>query len=128
MGICLSFGVCRMSDEPQPSDTGLSGLSGVSRIGVLTRLPPTENEGIGFQPPSKISLEEHAARTQRTLAFVLVGMLAGSFAVHEGLVVLMTFHNRCEAIPTLEHTFNQWLPVLSGLVGTAVGFYLKERK
>jgi hypothetical protein len=40
----------------------------------------------------------------------------------------MTFYNKSEVIPTLEHTFNQWLPVLAGLVGTAVGFYLKERK
>jgi hypothetical protein len=62
------------------------------------------------------------------MAFVLVGMLGGSFVIHEGLVVLMTFYNKTDAITTLEHTFNQWLPVLTGLVGTAVGFYLKERK
>ena len=40
----------------------------------------------------------------------------------------MSFYNKPEAVATLEHIFNQWLPVLSGLVGTAVGFYLKERK
>jgi hypothetical protein len=55
-------------------------------------------------------------------------MLGVSFLIHVGLVVLMTFYNKTEAIPTLEHAFNQWLPVLAGLVGTAVGFYLKERK
>jgi len=55
-------------------------------------------------------------------------MLGLSFVIHEGLLVLMTFYNKAEIIPTLEHTFNEWLPVLAGLVGTAVGFYLKERK
>jgi hypothetical protein len=75
-----------------------------------------------------IDLKEHKAKTARTLTFFLVGMLGVSFIVHEGLVVLMSFHNRADAVTTLEHTFNQWLPVLAGLVGTAVGFYLKERK
>ncbi len=99
----------------------------LGRIGVPTRLPPAEDEGNTFQPSSKIDIKEHEAKTARTLTFVLVGMLGGSFLVHETLVVIMAFH-KPDAIPTLEHIFNQWLPVLAGLVGTAVGFYLKERK
>jgi hypothetical protein len=55
-------------------------------------------------------------------------MLGISFLIHGGLIVLMTFRCKSEAIPILEHAFNEWLPVLAGLVGTAVGFYLKERK
>ena len=94
---------------------------------VATKLPPSAHEGAGYQP-GKFDPKAHEAKTARTLAFVLVWMLAGSFVLHELLIVLMTFHNKTEAIPTLEHTFNQWLPVLAGLVGTAVGFYLKERK
>jgi hypothetical protein len=88
---------------------------------------PPDVEPRGLQLTS-IDLKAHEAKTARTLAFVLVGMLGLSFVVHEGLVVLMSFYNKAEAITTLEHTFNQWLPGLTGLVGTAVGFYLKERK
>jgi hypothetical protein len=102
--------------DPVPETGGL----------VPTQLP--SDQGRGIQPPSKIDLKEQEAKTARTLTLVLVGMLGASFVIHEGLIVLMTFYNKGEAIPTLEHTFNQWLPVLAGLVGTAVGFYLKERK
>jgi len=109
--------------DPVPED--LAGLDAVRGF-TPTQLP--SNEGRGIQPKSEIDLKEQEAKTARTLALVLVGMLGGSFVVHEGLVVLMTFQNKADVIPTLEHTFNQWLPVLAGLVGTAVGFYLKERK
>jgi len=94
---------------------------------ISTTLPPSLDQGTGFQP-GNIDLKVQEAKTARTMAFVLVGMLGGSFVIHVGLVVLMTFRNKTDAIPTLEHIFNQWLPVLAGLVGTAVGFYLKERK
>jgi hypothetical protein len=77
---------------------------------------------------ANLDLKAHEAKTARTLAFVLVGLLGVSFLVHEGLIVLMSFYNKGEAVTALEHTFNQWLPGLTGLVGTAVGFYLKERK
>ena len=122
-----------MSDSPtdetenSSGSTGLTGLSGVNRIGVLTRPPLAEDEGRGIQPPPKIDIKEHEAKTASTLTFVLVAMLCGSFVVQETLVVIMAFH-KPDVIPTLEHIFNQWLPVLAGLVGTAVGFYLKERK
>jgi len=94
----------------------------------FTPTQPPSNEGRGIQPKSEINLKEHEAKTARTLTFVLVGMLGGSFIIHETLITLMTFYSKSEVIPILEHTFNQWLPVLAGLVGTAVGFYLKERK
>jgi hypothetical protein len=77
---------------------------------------------------ANLDLKAHEAKTARTLTLVLVSMLGASFIIHEGLVVLLSFYNKADAITTLEHTFNQGLPGLTGLVGTAVGFYLKERK
>jgi hypothetical protein len=97
----------------------------------LPQTPPAANhldvEHRGLQLDN-LGIRGHEAKTARTLAFFLVGMLGLSFILHEGLVVLMSFYNKAEAVTALEHTFNQWLPVLAGLVGTAVGFYLKERK
>ncbi len=113
-----------MSETDPVPESGL-GLD-VLRGFIPGQLP--SDQGRGLQPSSKIDLKEHEAKTARTLTFVLVGMLGLSFVIHETLVVLMTLHNKAEVIPTLEHTFNEWLPVLAGLVGTAVGFYLKERK
>jgi hypothetical protein len=87
--------------------------------------PDVEPRGLQL---TTTDLKAHEAKTARTLTLVLVSMLGASFIIHEGLVVLMSFYNKADAITTLEHTFNQWLPGLTGLVGTAVGFYLKERK
>lgn len=95
---------------------------------VSATLPPKPDEGTGYHPTSEIDLKAHEAKTARALTLVLVVMLGISFATHVALVVLMTFRNKSDAIPAVEHIFNQWLPVLAGLVGTAVGFYLKERK
>jgi hypothetical protein len=88
---------------------------------------PSDVEPQGLQL-ANLDLKAHEAKTARTLTLVLVSMLGASFIIHEGLVVLLSFYNKADAITTLEHTFNQWLPGLTGLVGTAVGFYLKERK
>jgi hypothetical protein len=42
---------------------------------------------------------------------------------------VLTVYNRLDAEQHFERLFAIWLPLLSGLVGSAVGFYLnKERK
>ena len=109
-----------MSSEQKPEVIG--------QMVVPTRRPPSETEGRGVQPPSEIHLKAQEAKTARTLAFVLVVTLVSTFVLQQCLIVLMTFYNKPDAITHLEHSYGQWLPVLSGLVGTAVGFYLKERK
>jgi hypothetical protein len=124
-----------MSDTPKPETAepantlGLSGFSGVNRIGgVATRMPPTENEGNTFQPPSKIDLKEQEARTARTLTFVVVAMLGISIALQYGTMGLLIVYNKSDAIPNFEHLFNAVLPVLAGLTGSAVTYYLTKEK
>lgn len=92
------------------------------------RQPLSENQGTGFQPPAKIDIKEHEARTARTLTYVLVGMLAMSILVQYGTMAVLVANNKGEAIPTFEHLFNAVLPVLAGLTGAAVTYYLTKDK
>jgi hypothetical protein len=90
-----------------------------------------EDDRRGFQPPSNTTLpnikEERESQTARTLSLTLVWVLVGAFVIHYGLTVWLEIKYP-QAVPSLEHIFNTAFPVFSGLVGTAVGFYLKERK
>jgi hypothetical protein len=99
-----------------------------SRTLVPTLRPPTEDEGRGIQPPSKIDIKEHEARTARTLTYVVVGMLGFSILVQYGTMAALTFYKQTEAIPNFEHLFNAVLPVLAGLTGSAVTYYLTKEK
>jgi len=100
----------------------------LNRMIVPTRLPPKDNEGAGFQPPSKIDPRSDA-HTARIIAFSLIILLVVSVVAQYVALIVLTVYNRNEAIPNFEHLFNACFPVLAGLVGSAVTYYLtKERK
>jgi hypothetical protein len=90
-----------------------------------------EDDGRGFQPPSNTTLpnlkEERESQTARTLSLTLVWVLVGVFVIHYSLTTFLGIKYP-QAVPSLDRIFNTAFPVFSGLVGTAVGFYLKERK
>jgi hypothetical protein len=90
-----------------------------------------EDEGLGFQPPSNTALpdikEERESQTARTLSLTLVWVLVGVFIIHYALTAYLGVKYP-QVVTSLDHIFNTAFPVFSGLVGTAVGFYLKERK
>jgi len=94
---------------------------------VPPELPPAD-QGRGIQPPPTIDLNAHKAKTARTLTFVVVAMLGGSIIIQYGMLAVLTYHNKTEAIATFEHLFNAVLPVLAGLTGSAVTYYLSKEK
>ena len=85
--------------------------------------PPIEPRGL---QPLNLK-EERESQTARTLSLTLVWVLVGVFLVHYALLTVLGIYHP-EVVGSLEHVFNTAFPVFSGLVGTAVGFYLKERK
>lgn len=93
-----------------------------------------EDEGRGFQPrPSDVTLpnlkEERESQTARTITITLLVMLGVTFLANLITLVVLTLKNRIDAVPHFERMFSIWVPLLSGLVGSAVTFYLtKERK
>ena len=73
-------------------------------------------------------IERHKATTARRIAYLLIGILGGSFVIHHVLVTVLAFNNKTAAMEVLERSFNTWLPVISGLTGAAVAyFFTRER-
>jgi hypothetical protein len=69
------------------------------------------------------------AQTARHIAITLLVMLGVTFLANVVTLVVLTIENRLDAVPSFERMFAVWTPLLSGLVGSAVTFYLtKERK
>ena len=90
---------------------------------------PIEDGGdISIQLDGYDLIGRHKATTARWLAYLLIGMLGGSFVLHYVVTVLFAFFNKTAAMEVVERTFNVWLPVISGLAGAAVAyFFTRER-
>jgi len=66
--------------------------------------------------------------TARTIALALIWILGLSAAVHYIAVFVLLLLDKQPAIEELSRFFNAWLPVVSGLVGSAITYYFtKER-
>ena len=86
---------------------------------------PVEPQGLQL---ANLDLKAHEAKTARTLTFVVVAMLGLSILIQYVLLGVLTVYNKSDAIPTFEHLFNAVLPVLAGLTGSAVTYYLTKEK
>jgi hypothetical protein len=81
----------------------------------------------GLQLPN-IDLKVHEAKTARTIAISLLVMLGLTFVANIVTLAVLTVNNRIDAVPSFERMFAVWTPLLSGLVGSAVTFYLTKEK
>ena len=101
-------------------------------------LPPEPPEPPAPLPPdveprglrlTDIDLKMRESQTARHVTITLLIMLGVTFAANLVTMIVLTVENRLDAAPLFDRMFSVWMPVLSGLVGSAVGFYLtKERK
>ncbi len=81
-----------------------------------------------FDAYTDISIKRHKATTIRWLAYLLIGMLGGSFLIHYGVIIWLAVNNKTSAMEVTERTFNVWLPVISSLAAAAVTyFFTRER-
>jgi hypothetical protein len=71
---------------------------------------------------------KHRANTTRLLAVSLVGFLAFLILVHYACTMVLEFYDKREAVESLSKIFNNWLPVITGLVGSAVTYYFTKEK
>ena len=79
-----------------------------------------EERQITFRP------EQHQAETARLLAYILVGILGGSVAIHYFLVAILVANDQQKATEELTTIFNAWLPAITGLVGAATTYYFTK--
>lgn len=84
---------------------------------------PTPVESRGIQPNPADLLSQRHARTASTLAYFLVVLLAGTVLLHYICVVYLVLHWRDDGVKYLEDFYHVWLPVLSGLAGSAATYY-----
>lgn len=82
--------------------------------------------GVG-EPLRQNPKEERESQTARQLALILVAVLISTFLLHYALSAILGIYHP-ETVQHLTQVFSIAFPVFSGLAGTAVGFYLKERK
>ena len=71
---------------------------------------------------------DYKAATTQKLAFILVAILAGSVVLHYGMVTWLLYNDKTAAIAELHNIFGTWLPVISGLAGSAVTYYFTQDK
>jgi len=69
----------------------------------------------------------HREATARMIAISLVGILAGSALLHF-IAILVLAHDQANALEEMNRFFNAWLPVISGLVGSATTYYFTKDK
>ena len=76
------------------------------------------------ETPVKIDpLKQARALTTRRLAYLLVIMMALSVVGHYIAVIILVMRGNQAAVGLLSDIFTTWLPVISGLAGSAVTYY-----
>jgi hypothetical protein len=79
--------------------------------------------------PYKIDdLKKQRAATTRALAYTLVGILALSVVIHYAMVAYFLSNGKKDVTVELSTIFSTWLPVISGLAGSAVTYYFAQEK
>lgn len=72
--------------------------------------------------------EKHRAETARRIAFFLVVALVGTWLIHYAACVFLLWRGHAEVAKGLSDDFKTWLPVISGLAGSAVTYYFTKEK
>lgn len=71
---------------------------------------------------------KHRAETAKQLALLLVWIMAGSVAIHYGIIAYFAAVGNVATVETLSQIFNMWLPVVSSSVGAAATYYFTKEK
>lgn len=71
-------------------------------------------------------LKGHRATTARTLAYGLLIILAISIVAHYGITAWLLASDRLDAVDKLQGIYTTWLPVISGLAGSAVTYFFTK--
>ena len=87
--------------------------------------PDVEPRGLRL---TDIDLKMRESQTARHITITLLVLLGVTFVTNLVTMIVLTVKNRLDAAPLFDRMFSVWMPLLSGLVGSAVGFYLTKEK
>jgi len=110
--------------EEQPLDppNGLAMAEAPIDAGEVTRLAEDSDDYPVFKEA------EHRAKTARSIALLLIWILAGTFTFHYLSICLCLVLCPDKNIEKLLQVFDSWLPVMSGFVGAAVTYYYTRER
>jgi hypothetical protein len=91
--------------------------------GLLPEGAPPEERQSGVLPNVSDLLKQRHAQTASKLAGWLLGMLGGTVALHYICIMVLILLKRDESTKIVEDFYHSWLPVLSGLAGSAATYY-----
>lgn len=89
---------------------------------------PIEAGEVGELRDLTFEEKKHRAETARSLAQLLVWILAGSIALHYVLTAFLIYGGKEEGAKNLNTIFNAWLPAISSLVSAAATYYFTREK
>jgi hypothetical protein len=111
-------------------DENLASVSAIEEVGGRAdALEPEIDEGSVDSPERlpggpQFSQEEHRAKATKLLALLLFAALIFCFLIH--FVAIWYFIHDKQALDEFNRVFNIWIPVLSGLFGSAATFYFTQ--
>jgi len=83
---------------------------------------------IDVNPEAIEARTSHRERTAKTFALALLGIFAGSILLQYAALLTALAWGDKTAAEMVERQFNSWLPVISGMVGSAATYYLTKDK
>lgn len=98
--------------------------------GTSEKVPAAEDLPIGpFDTYFDGERKNHPEDTARSLAHWLVWTLGASIIVHYGAMILLYWNQKTDVAEKFSTFMNAWLPVISGLVGSAMTYsFTKQRQ
>ena len=90
--------------------------------------PIDGGEVIDAVPQAVEAKPSHRERTASIFAMTLLGIFGGTFVLHYVALLIVICLGKDSGVEVINRQFGAWLPVLSGLVGSAATYYLTRNK
>lgn len=117
-----------MTSQPPSGDNEFEGLDVVQIDSEDVDVKVIRN--LDEDDPVRVAshLRRAHAVTARRLAYALVATLVGSYLLHYGVTTWLNVNGHESAVAPASEIYEKWLPVISGLTGSAVTYFLTREQ
>ena len=113
----------QVTPEARSGDKELAASQSAEALGSSGDLEEVETPDQA--PGPRFSNDEHRAKATKLLALLLFAALISSFVAHI-VCILCLAHDKPNSVEEISRVFNTWIPVFSGLFGSAATFYFTQ--
>ena len=82
-----------------------------------------EVEGGSVVGAGKPTVDDRDSGTRQWLTYLIIGLLAATFFLHYASLAWWIDAERPATVAAVQKVFDVWLPVISGLAGSAATYY-----